>query len=595
MPLALGFCRRLRHLLNGVDKLVSPQSNGLTQPETMAKARHASDMTLSGTVVWQRYSSDPTPSLSFLLDNDPDSAAAAKADGAPAAAAKGGVGNRIEGRFAGDWAAQLSFVCRGDVVTIKAFDVHERHSTSAPTSAVTPPPELAKGIPFAIAPNAHSAVEVRRQQKVVLTATDVAHAGGVPPLVGAMRDLRQREYDVKHASDTTEEPPHPLINSFANCHRYYDAIHGARATFDPVGQFLERMAASRRAILDAGCGTGLVAFFLAHCGLPPVCVDHSPTAQSIILEKNRWFGHGSPDETADASASDGAVVPLAPSGMTPPVRRASGVRFFLGNIADPAWTLTSVDEAGRDRPSSFDLVLCLDTVAYLPSLSAMRTALLNLTKQAAQAARMMVSLPNYDYWAPKAGTTTQTAKHFDIHPEKLSVGCASSLRPGVLDVVERVQVIDQPSGPLTAEAGMGTPASPLTGDRGTLTFGASPTGGEPETPPKLASPARATNEQRCLSVVTEWRGFALHTAGARGGGAGGDGTGDVEAHHFIERSTQLVYPPAVFESIVKQLGWGLVALYASPSGRRFDADQSVQESHRTYLLQRQAAKDIQVV
>ena len=517
------------------------------------KPRHTSELTVVGRVIWQQRIAAPTPTLCVVLDSSEQEplphSRARKQTFTPTSASRSQPftdasvdrnkkygNNRLEIRFPADWALQLDALREGDVLALTGFDVFDRPldlGCDVPDAVAA----VLKGIPFYAVPNGCSIVEIDRRQLLSFTAGD---------MTARSNDVVKGYTGVAHVNSAV---PAPLMNTFSNVHRYYDAMFGTKEAFDPTGRFLERIVSSQScSVLDVGCGTGLAAFFLAYCGIPPVCVDRSHISKEIIAEKNLWFENGSP---ADA---------------------VSAVPFFLADISDSNFQLGPFDEHGRACPEQFDVILCLDVLAYLPSKNAMMTALKNITMLAGPDATMLVTLPNLDFWALLADKgIVQRPQHFDINRKELSVGCSSAIRRGVLDVVERVKVSTEFRGG--------------EGDRN-----------------------RSDHDsawEHDLSLLTEWRGYGQNLRSDDADGSGGfyqstsnqdeDGSAfsgtDNGSFYFIERFTQKVYPPAVFESIVTQLGWRMVALYASPCGRAFHAGESHLEPVRCYMLQYETHRD----
>jgi SAM-dependent methyltransferase len=483
----------------------------MNKVEVATDARHQSAMALTGTVARRRYVAHVTkPRLHLLL--------------------RSAAGDDMEACFTGAWAAQCAFVVEGDEVTVSRFAVLDRAASPARGGGGAVGEEddatlsTPTACPFSIAPNEHTTVTVGRQQRVVVTTGDVERAG-LSPAQAAQRDMRQATArggggDAPPAHTEAADPDD--LNLFCHAQRYYDVINGQKEEFHKAGQFVERLAASHREVLDAGCGTGLYTFFLAYCGADVTCVDKSATMAEIVAEKQRWFGDGDGD---DAASGD-------------------GVKFIRADVASEAFALTKVAENGVDARAAFDLILCVDVLSYLPTPQAVHRALLNLTLHATPGAAMLVSVPNYDGWLPRAGATAQHARHYAMSRDTMSVGSCASLGTGVVDVVVRTEVL----------------AKSLAGG--------------------------AVFRDGTLTVVTEWLGFALHK----------DDSATVASHDstsrtvtFVERTVQTVAVPAEYEAVFRSLGWVVAELYADMTGRPFDPLQSQHEERRVYLLQRGTA------
>ena len=461
-------------------------------------------------------------------------------------------------------------------------------------------------------------------------------------------------------------------NLFSNVYRFVDVMRGLNSHLMPMLRKVQRACAGCQHILDAGCGSGLLAFALkcADPGPEIVATDRSRAMSSIVQEKNNTFaglirsgavtiserGIASPTTTTAsgaAGASFGAASPVqsVPPGLRtfdggaarPPYSPASSgpqaaaaaaasgagsdgaplVQFVLGDIAAtpdrfiivPAGTnATEVALGGRRQ---FDVLLCIDVLAFLPSVEAIQRALFNLVMHAKPHAKLLVSVPNLMACAidaarlsahggagagagaggdPALRPKVQRSLRFEYDRHKLSLGSSVALaHGGVLDVIER-QWFDiaamqsyastaggggDSSGSTRASGGGGAqkaPTSATSASSSSLVTPGPPSAAQrlttpsmspmspmspksPVTPTTFSAPlalsaslADDAGVRRVLRRHTEWFGFSCPNVSA-GGGDAAAAAAAAAPQIFSEQMEELVLHPTVLEAMFSDMGW----------------------------------------
>lgn len=505
--------------------------------------------------------------------------------------------NTITLRLCDDWALSTSFVAVGDIIEASKFDVEY----------------LATGALMLVA-NSSTELHVTRMKHIAINAANVGQL--------EVLELTEREQaEARHAF--TNIPPQRFgdKNVFAHVDLYYDIIKGQSATINPQMSFLQSLFGFRTSVLDAGCGSGLYSFAFRGYGVYPVCVDASHAMQRRFEEKNHFFqqaeahqkkvGNGAVAIAEGSTEGEyGGASPTFMGANTDPnttrstfmarkaqkalaLRGTSELEFHLADLA--SFSLAKRDADGNVRYTEFEGVLCLDVLALLPDVAAIRAALHNLSLHTGRGGVVVLSVPNTTV-ALERGCHMSTSA-FPIDRFKLSVGAASvPHRDGTLHLTETVlidnleatssdiyksgaAVTNQPTDALR-RPNASTISTPQSAHfRALPSLSSAPYNGSSIRPPASTSSGAQNQYQHVPSEalarrVTTWRGTAFHPS------APGNANKFVS---FVETFTELLLPAGLIEQLFTECGLAVKALYGSLTGEAFLETSS---DNRYYVLQR---------
>ena len=268
--------------------------------------------------------------------------------------------NIIDVLLRGEWARACSFVCVGDDMSIQRFEAKQQQQQGEPTSLSDIAANARKRSAFfLLEPNASTEITVVRKKTVLVNAASLG-------CLISSAELTQKE------KVATASPFAPIdINHFGAMHRYYDAVFGNKNLFSKRGAFVERVVGRRTAILDAGCGTGLFAFYLRNVGCRPALLDASASMEKIVQAQNDFYAVAEDD----------------------PFHRHS-LPFYRADVS--SFSLAQMSGKGVEEYVVFEVVLCLDVLQYLPTVDRVRSALLCLALHLAAGGSMLISIVNAD-------------------------------------------------------------------------------------------------------------------------------------------------------------------------------------------------------
>jgi len=167
--------------------------------------------------------------------------------------------------------------------------------------------------------------------------------------------------------------------------------------------FFMRQFKDRRKVLDAGCGTGILAFLLRHYDVAPTCFDISTELLNECHLKNRTF-----------SAADGKE-PL---------------KFLHADIRN------------FDLCVQFEAVLCIDVLNFLPSPDDMRKAIRGLNRHTQPTGLLIFSVRNPAGCKAKWSSPTQEYSQIRMQADNRRLGSGFSVADGVADVITRRFICD---------------------------------------------------------------------------------------------------------------------------------------------------------
>jgi SAM-dependent methyltransferase len=386
-------------------------------------------------------------------------------------------------------------------------------------------------------------------------------------------------------------------------------MRGLNTHLVPLLKKIQRDCAGVQHILDAGCGSGLVSFAVKLADPAPeiVATDRSRAMSALVQEKNQTFAglknrklaqqkqQQQKQQSSPASPSAASAAAAADSSSS---TDAPLVQFVIGDLsASPERfvilpTGTNPAEVAVGGRKQFDTILCIDVLAFLPSMEAMKRALFNLVLHAKPHAKLLLSVPNLSSCAEDAAKLTSAATlntgaaaaaagvssdpqlrpkvqrslHFKYDRHSLSLGCSVHLsHGGVLDVVERqwydILTTTSHVGNIKANSLRRGKTDP--GDEDDEDDGSQDGGDDTKssgTGPK-SNLTRDDGLRKVLRRHTEWFGFSCpnpqHSNSNAGGvaGVGGAGGNESSPQIFYEQMEELILHPTVLECMFNDMGW----------------------------------------